>query len=369
LIFGNTISTLGLTASSKRTIKSGAQYAPYFNVDEVKGNEVELMANGDVFDTLKQMDKIVRNTLPQTKAIAAKLKGDTLRKTCENIWNFLYSHVQYKKDNPLREQLRTPLRAWKDRKSGVDCDCYSIFISSVLTNLGIPHAFRMAGYNGDYQHVYVVVPKSGKTTDDRSSYYVIDPVVNTFDYEVPPNKKYNYAMAKVTMLNGFSGEEACNPLPLLDRLRRYITTEEVVEKGYVPTKAFLKFNNIPFQEAVNQTTNQGSFVIQTPAGTKNIPPIITSDQANAIKTLMAGPASSTTTTNPSTTSPTSTETPAPVRPGDLSDKKKFWLWWIAIGAGAWFLLTGSDQQEVKALGALPRKKSKPSKSKMKVVRI
>src|SRR5690554_3560872 len=117
--------SLGLVANRKRSIRNGNEYNKYFDLTEVQGNEVELMPDGSVYDTLRHMQKIVRATLHQTKRIAPKLKGSTREATARNIYNFLYNHVQYRKDNPLREQLRTPARTWKDRAAGVDCDCYA----------------------------------------------------------------------------------------------------------------------------------------------------------------------------------------------------------------------------------------------------
>lgn len=188
---------LGLVASGKRAIRAGREYDKYFSLSGVEGNEVSLMANGNVSDTITLMKKVVRETLAHTKKIAQVLQGNSRLETARNLYNFLYQHVQYTKDNPLREQLRTPLRTWADRKRGVDCDCYSIFISSVLTNLGIPHYFRVAGYNGgDYQHVYVVVP-------DGNSKIIIDPVVDQFNSEHPYTSKKDFNM-HVTMLNGFA---------------------------------------------------------------------------------------------------------------------------------------------------------------------
>jgi len=195
--------TLGLVAAGRRAIRSGAEYNKYFNLGSVEGEEITLLNDGSVSDTVEQMKKIVRTTLPQTKKIASVLKGSTREATARNLWDFLYNHVQYTKDNPLREQLRTPARTWQDRARGVDCDCYSIFISSVLTNLGIPHFFRIAAYNGgDFQHVYVVVPDSGKQI-------IIDPVVDRFNSEHPYSDKKDFNM-KVTMLNGVA-LGACAP--------------------------------------------------------------------------------------------------------------------------------------------------------------
>jgi hypothetical protein len=133
--------------------------------------------------------KIVHDTLDQTSKIAKVLKGNTLDDTCRRIFNFLYKHIQYKPDKTGIEQFRSPARSWADRRTGIDCDCFSIFISSILTNLQIPHSFRFVKlkHREYYQHIYVVVPKNGKSlpkgTLTHSLYYVIDPVLDTYDKE------------------------------------------------------------------------------------------------------------------------------------------------------------------------------------------
>lgn len=343
------ITTLGLVANGKRNIKSGSEYNSLFDSAEVKGNEIELMSEGTVYDTLKQMQKIVRNTLHQTKRISKKLEGSSREATCRNIFNFLYNHVQYKKDNALREQLRTPARTWKDRRSGVDCDCYSIFISSILTNLNIPHAFRMAGYQGDFQHVYVVVPKKGSTIS--AGYYTIDPVVSKFDYETPFNKKHDH-MTKVTMLNGI-GE--CSTKPIFDRLRRYVYADQVSEAGLIATEPFLKANAFQYQPIINEQTDGGAFNVQTNAGLIRVPTIITKQQAQSL--LSAAPA------NPNNPND-------PNECGCNKPKKNFWWGWVAIGAGALILLTGSDQSEVKpGLNGVKPKVKKKSKPKATTIHI
>jgi hypothetical protein len=338
--------SLGFVANGKRSINPGKEYDRYFDLTTVKGEESELMANGTVYDTLKQMQKIVRDTLPQTERIATKLQGSTRETTCKNIFNFLYQHVQYKKDNPLREQLRTPARTWKDRSSGVDCDCYSIFISSVLTNLKIPHAFRMAGYKGDYQHVYVVVPKSGSAY--TGGYYTIDPVVDQFNYETPFTKKHDHGMNKVTMLDGVG---QCSPTK---PVRRFVFTDEVSDYNLVPTKQFLQENNIGYEEIIDPVTGGGVLLVTTKNGVVQVPTIITIPQSQQLLSV-SGVAPSTITT-----------TPAPTE-----EKKKFWWGWLAIAGGALVLLTGSDQEEVKpGLNGVPAAKKKISKpTPLKVIHI
>lgn len=150
---------LGLVASYKRKIQSGEQYNHLF--PSAKGSSVIRNPNGSVYETLEYMQDIIKRTLYQTEGIAKLLKGKTLEQTCRNIFNFCYTHIQYKLDDAGFEQLRQPSRAWKDRKTGIDCDCFSIFISSILTNLRIPHHLRIIELNdkGYFQHVYVIVEK------------------------------------------------------------------------------------------------------------------------------------------------------------------------------------------------------------------
>lgn len=313
--------SLGLVASGKRSIKSGAEYEQFFTA-KAEGNEIELLAQGSVYDTLKLMHQVVAKTLSQTKAIAARLKGSNREQTCRNIWDFLYNHVQYKKDHARREQLRTPIRTWRDRRTGVDCDCYSIFASSVLTNLGIPHAFRMAAYKGDYQHVYVIVSGSPSI--------IIDPVVDQFNYEAPYSKKHDH-MTKVSMLNGLG---ACSSQTEGDRIRVFVETQQIVAEKKVPTREFLVQHGIPFDTTIDELTNQTVYLVNTAAGKKiMVPTIITPEQSKQLITLVTNP-----------------EAEQPAAEPEESTKKKFvWpWWWFAIGAGVLVLLTGDDQNEVKS---------------------
>ncbi|MDX1350071.1 MAG: hypothetical protein R3279_07485 [Putridiphycobacter sp.] len=183
--------------SSKRHIKPGNEYNKYFKAPL---GEDPMLHVGDVYSTLDTMESIINSTLNQTEAIAKVLKGSEVHQTAKNIWNFLYTHVQYTEDEPNIEQLRTPNRLWADRAKGVDCDCYSIFISSVLTNLNIPHSIRIAAYNNkpNFQHVYVVIPYSKKSI-------IIDPVLHQFNKEKPFTKKFDKVMIQHQALNGFNG--------------------------------------------------------------------------------------------------------------------------------------------------------------------
>lgn len=183
-----------MEARKHRTIKSGAEYDHLFPKANVDTHTV--MKHAGVGDTVAFIPKVVKKTLDQTKGIASVLKGKNDYETCRNIWHFVYSHIAYRKDKDGYEQIRSPARAWHDRKAGVDCDCYTTFISSILTNLGIKHKLRITKYHRDYfQHIYPIAELS------NNRQVVIDCVTDKFDYEVPFSEKKDYSM-DLQYLNG-----------------------------------------------------------------------------------------------------------------------------------------------------------------------
>jgi len=181
-------------SSGYRPIQDGSRFNQFFGFPEEKDRVI--IKDGEVEDTVDLMKKVVWKYINDTKKIAPRLKGKTVAETCENIWNFLYHHIQYKLDQKGLEQLRRPSRSWSERQTGIDCDCFSIFVSSILTNLRIPHRFRITKYDQDtYQHVYVIVPRESGTGE-----YIIDCVLSRFNYEKPYTAKKDFTMS----LNGIN---------------------------------------------------------------------------------------------------------------------------------------------------------------------
>lgn len=192
--------------SGYRIIQNGSKFNHLFPkvdfVDEV------LIEDGEVDDTVELMIKVVGTYLNDTKELAKQLKQKSDAKTCEAIWNFIYTYIQYKLDKKGLEQLRRPARAWAERETGVDCDCMSIFTSSVLTNLNVPHSFRITRYSElHWQHVYVV---AHLTTGD----YIIDGVISAPNYEKPFTEKIDFPMnlngIKVAVLHGTESNDHYN---------------------------------------------------------------------------------------------------------------------------------------------------------------
>mgnify|MGYP006191524631 FL=1 len=191
--------------SGYRAIKDGSRYNPYFPPPDERDRVI--INDGEVTDTVELMEKVVWKYLDDTKRIAPLLRRPSTHETCKAIWEFIYGYVQYKLDKRGLEQLRRPARSWAERATGVDCDCMSIFTSSILTNLKIPHKFRITKYSQDsWQHVYVIVPTTG-----ANKYCVIDAVVSEFNYEKKYTDKMDYDMnlkgINVAVLSGVSGND------------------------------------------------------------------------------------------------------------------------------------------------------------------
>lgn len=180
------LGSLGLTASSKRNIRPLSDYASLIPPrTELRHDDAVRMNNATPESTVAFMHYVIRETTSDTARLAQSLKGGTLKATLQNIWNFVYQHIQYVPDSAVMEQVRRPLRTLYDQKG--DCDCYATLIGSILTNLGIPFSLRIAKYNGRsyFQHVYVVVKDGGKEL-------VVDPVVDKCFYEKKPSEKKDF---------------------------------------------------------------------------------------------------------------------------------------------------------------------------------
>ena len=180
------LGSLGLTASSKRNIRPLSDYASLIPPrTELRHDDAVRMNNATPESTVAFMHYVIRETSSDTARLAQSLRGSSLRETLNNIWNFVYQHIQYVPDSAVMEQVRRPLRTLYDQKG--DCDCYATLIGSILTNLGIPFSLRIAKYNGRsyFQHVYVVVKDGGKEL-------VVDPVVDKCFYEKKPSEKKDF---------------------------------------------------------------------------------------------------------------------------------------------------------------------------------
>lgn len=186
--------------TGKRIIKDGHQYERFFK--NANGKNITVKKEALLEDTIKWLKIVVAKTLNQTEKIANHLQASRVRETCNRIWNFCFHHFQYEKDEQRKEQIRTPNRAWMDRHNhiGIDCDCFTVTICSILENLKIPYVMRITRYKSEeFEHIYPVA------FTPEGQEVVIDCVVHEFDYEVPYTEKKDIEM-ELQILNGVEDE-------------------------------------------------------------------------------------------------------------------------------------------------------------------
>ena len=176
------VNGLGLTASTMRNIRPISDYAAYIpSRDALKREDKIVIADGNEHDTVALMRKVAESYKSDTTKLAQHLKRNNLKDTLQSIFDFVYTHIQYVKDNPMIEQVRRPLRTLYDQKG--DCDCFATLIASMLENLGIEYKFRVAAYQRGWQHVYVIVPH-------ENGYYTVEPVLDQCFAEKRPTKTF-----------------------------------------------------------------------------------------------------------------------------------------------------------------------------------
>jgi hypothetical protein len=212
-------------------VKDGREYDHYF--PRAKMITIVKKEGATVADTLKLIPAVIRETAFHTRKFAFEvIKADTLEQTCRNIWDFVYHHIAYKKDETGKEQVRSPARAWHDRHNvdpqtgepmGIDCDCMTLFICSVLYNLEIKNVyFRIAKYEEAYwEHIYPIIklPNGKQIT--------VDCVLHKFNQEAKYTAKQDTAM-DLEYLNGVS--DSTDFMGIMDEHEALATLGKIFKK-------------------------------------------------------------------------------------------------------------------------------------------
>jgi hypothetical protein len=188
-------------------VRPGLEYDHYF--PRAEGKRILKKKDAKVSDTLHLIPEIIRSTAWQTRKFAHEvIKADTLEETCRRLWHFVYDYVAYKKDETGKEQVRDAARVWHDRHNrdpvtgepmGVDCDCMTTFICTVLYNLEVKNIyFRVTRYEEPHwEHIYPVIKLPGGRE------IILDCVLHQFNKEAKYTAKQDTAM-DLEYLNGVS---------------------------------------------------------------------------------------------------------------------------------------------------------------------
>lgn len=143
---------------------------------------------GGLKESLDVIRNYIRTYSPQVRRLAHHISGAVPKNQNYyyqlgfNLWHFSKSNIKYAYDEPGKEQLRTPARAWNDRLyPGIDCDDFSIFIACLLQELNVPWKLKIVAFNGkqSFSHIYVVIPRDGRNFSN--GYIVLDGVMNAYN--------------------------------------------------------------------------------------------------------------------------------------------------------------------------------------------
>jgi hypothetical protein len=158
---------------------------------------------GDTEDIISVIMYADKQSAPYTSKVAPLFMGNDLESTCRNIFDFLKENIRYVKDPRGHEQIKSPGRLW-ELKEG-DCKSFSIFIGSILQNLGIPYVYRFVAFSrspqADFTHVYVVADPHGQEI-------ILDAVTDSFDHEEPYTRSEDWnpeTGGPIQAVSGISG--------------------------------------------------------------------------------------------------------------------------------------------------------------------
>ena len=130
----------------------------------------------------------------------------------EAIYHFIINNIQYRKDAPGTEEIRTPARTWADRNTGVDCEDYTIFSAAVGANLGMNVEAEIVDFGNGWAHIYPVLNIEGLSIP-------FDPTPYPDGSQVPFGTRPPMIVKtmKIKLLEGIDGIEAVNPIRQLQQ--------------------------------------------------------------------------------------------------------------------------------------------------------
>ena len=137
----------------------------------------------DIINLVLDMDCIsADDTVDFAQAFSPDYNG------LSELWHFVKDNLEYIEDKEGLEVVKGPAYLWEHRTCSIapdkkycggDCKSFSLFIGSILQNMGIPYIYRFVAYdNGAWvSHVYPVAYLNGREV-------IMDAVHDRYDEEL-----------------------------------------------------------------------------------------------------------------------------------------------------------------------------------------
>lgn len=114
----------------------------------------------DTENIIELVNEVAKTDRDDTVDLAKRF--DKSKRGLKELFNFVDKHFTYVEDPPANQWIQTPSYFFYTTREG-DCKSYTVFISSVLYNMGVSHYIRYAAYGAsDYRHVYPVAILDGR---------------------------------------------------------------------------------------------------------------------------------------------------------------------------------------------------------------
>lgn len=171
---------------TKHTLKDRTPYLHLIPQSEVK-TYVLKKTGARLTDTISFIKFVLPLVAYQTERLSKVIGGITPFEYCKSVFDWIYDHIEYRRDIKGKEQIKSPQRTIFDGFG--DCDDMQVLACSLLLNKKIPFKIRTTVYDEmvGVQHIYPFALVAGEEI-------LMDCVAQKFNYEVPYIKKYDYEL-------------------------------------------------------------------------------------------------------------------------------------------------------------------------------
>ena len=164
-------------------------------ISQANGRSVTLKMGGTTQDIINHVLDVIPDVRRQTKGFSSRFTAD--KEGMRKLWAWVRTNIHYNED-PLGVQwLREPARLWADKEG--DCKSMTIFIVSVLENMGIKYKVRFSNTESPgskrVNHVYPIAMIGGKEV-------IVDAVYPAFDAQKSFHYAKDYTMSDIYRLSG-----------------------------------------------------------------------------------------------------------------------------------------------------------------------
>jgi hypothetical protein len=213
----------------------------------IEAGDYSRKITGEGFEaTLKSIPEVIQKYHYQVRKLARHLYTGNYKQDAFHVWHFLTTNIKFKNDAPGFEELRSPARSWRDRFTGIDCDCFTNFAICLFLEMNYMPYAKIVEFNnkGQFGHIYTVLNEM-----------IIDPVMKTFNLDPPCITKIHKLMITNVILNGL-GDINHSPTPyeaeVAARLMGYINSQsQKLRSGKFNAKDFSNLKKAQYLLFIN----------------------------------------------------------------------------------------------------------------------